>query len=359
MPAWLLPAAMGVGSLIGGLFGKKASNKQQKQNTQWADAETARWDSQFSPFMTSLQGQYGTATDRADKSYNDIYGRYTDMLGDNEAKDFFSNYSQTGGYNPADFNRLTSSIRSAGKNPVSAEGIARIRGNGVFDEMAKTGGYSDSDIRNVRSRTASQVPSFFGSLKDQLNRTNSIQGGFSPGYGAQTRALARDSARSGVEAVRDTEIGLQDSIRSGRMQGASSLSSAEQGLQSLLSQNLMQALGMESGLYSDQARNKLAGGQGLLSDSANKQNMLSGLTNLRSSTDGNQSMFLNALLQGYGLDASTRNNLLSMKLGQNPQGQSWDRFSQLLGALGPAAMTALGSGGSKPKSTGTNSGGFL
>jgi len=161
-------------------------------------------------FTQKLMGNYDEDRATSKGRESDVYGNYSDMY-------------NSGG--------------------LSDENRSRIRGNGVFDEFAKTGGLSGADVANMRSRGGSTIPAFYSSLKDEMERGKAVNNGFNPGYTGQVAKMARDQAHAAQAANLDTELGITDTRNKGRMFGASSLSDAERGLAGLESSNRMGALG--------------------------------------------------------------------------------------------------------------------
>jgi len=126
---------------------------------------------------------------------------------------------------------------------ISNEMRDRIRGSGVFDDMAATGGYTNADMANVRSRGIAPISAFYGNLKNELDKKRAVQGGYGFGYDATSAKMARDNAIAGGNAARDTEIDLSQSIRGNKMQGASALSGAELGYTNALQSGKLAGLG--------------------------------------------------------------------------------------------------------------------
>lgn len=117
------------------------------------------------------------------------------------------------------------------------EAIQRMRGMGGFDEYAKTGGYSDADRANIRSRALSPIGSFASSARDELARRRSVQGGYSPGFDASSRAIRRDASRGIADASLNAELGIMDRVNEGRRWGIGGLTDAEGRLQTLKTGN--------------------------------------------------------------------------------------------------------------------------
>jgi hypothetical protein len=118
----------------------------------------------------------------------------------------------------------------ASRGGMSAEDTARIN-RPIFEEFEKTGGYSDADKANIRSRSNSSIASTYGSLRDDLARRSAASGNFGPGLSGANVKLARQSAQDIGTNARDTEIGLNDTIRQGRMDAARTIAGNQIALQ--------------------------------------------------------------------------------------------------------------------------------
>jgi hypothetical protein len=90
-----------------------------------------------------------------------------------------------------------------------------------YKEFAQTGGVSDQEKDLARRQSASQTSGIFSRLKAGLQRRGRIQGGYNPGQGAQMSQLGRQAAIAGGENLRDTNLGLLQQQRQGRMFGIS------------------------------------------------------------------------------------------------------------------------------------------
>jgi hypothetical protein len=127
---------------------------------------------------------------------------------------------------------------------MSPEVMARMRGGGVFDEFAKTGGFNDRDIQNIRARANSAVPSTFGRIKDEANRQSAISGGYGPGKAALMGRLGRDQTAAEGDTRLGTEIGIKNQVNAGRQWGGTSMAGSEGVLQAQLSDRERAAAGM-------------------------------------------------------------------------------------------------------------------
>jgi len=163
-----------------------------------------------------------------------------------EAEGGYREFSKTGGWDPRRVASMDENIQGfkniARTGGVDEAGQARIRGGGVYDEFSRTGGYSDTDRQNIRSRATSVIPAMYGRMKDEASRASTLQGGYGPGRMAMQSRLARQNASGLSDATRDAEIGIQEGVNRGRQWGAQGMTSSEQGLQDLMSQNRLSSL---------------------------------------------------------------------------------------------------------------------
>src|SRR5262245_15699832 len=99
-------------------MGKSKETKQVNRDLASRYKDISGGNNPFDKFAEELHPRvFDTA--RSDNAYNDLMGRFGDI---------------------------------AGNGGVTPENASRIRGNGVYDEFAKTGGYNAADIANIRSR---------------------------------------------------------------------------------------------------------------------------------------------------------------------------------------------------------------
>lgn len=133
--------------------------------------------------------------------------------------------------NYGDINKSITGLQDYAKiGGVSPEDLARIN-RPLFEEFEKTGGYSEEDKANIRSRSNSSIANTYGSLKENLNRQRAISGNVGPGLSAANFKLARQGAQDIGTNTRDTEIGIGDTVRAGRMDAAKTMAANQLALQ--------------------------------------------------------------------------------------------------------------------------------
>ena len=106
--------------------------------------------------------------------------------------------------------------------------VSAMRGWGVPEEFARTGGFSDADKLNFRQRSNGAVTGIADSLRRGTNQRQTISGGYGPGYDAASGAMSRDAYRAASDAALNTEGTLASQVRSGRQWGAEAGAGNEQ-----------------------------------------------------------------------------------------------------------------------------------
>jgi hypothetical protein len=61
-------------------------------------------------------------------------------------------------------------------------------------DLSKTGGYSDTDIANIRERSISPIRSVYAGANRDVDRQRALQGGYSPNYAAVKAKMAREQS---------------------------------------------------------------------------------------------------------------------------------------------------------------------
>jgi hypothetical protein len=208
--------------------------------------------------------------------YGDVSAAYKNFMGgggvnlaeNNYAMSQLHGLASSGGWDPSRIASMDSNIaglKDIGKTGgLTDEAIARMRGNGVYDEFAKTGGYDDAQQTAYRQRATAGIPAQYQTAMDTANRMSGITGNYNPAAIAQ---MARSSAYDTNRAATDAEASLQDSIRSGRLAGAQGVSSNEQNIQGLMSSNKLAGLqgagSMEANMLNSIAQNRTSAATGL------------------------------------------------------------------------------------------------
>lgn len=280
-----------------------------------SDDPFSSFNNQIAGRVGDMSGRLGKMRERSDQDYE-------------AAKNLYNKFAENGGIDPtqqASINQNRDRLRLFGKfGAESPEQANRVRGNGVFDEFANTGGYSDSDIANIRARGNATGASIFSGLKRNLETGNAVSGGANPGYTAQMAKMARDSARAANESSLDTELGIKDKVNAGRQWGSSNLSDAEKSLIANMLGGTQAANQTEMDLMKMIQQGKQFGASGL-SDLYHNPGADASYENLMNSILGTQ-------LSGINASNANRNQSIDQYL--KAMGMQQDRKLALLGMLG-------------------------
>lgn len=110
--------------------------------------------------------------------------------------------------------------------------------------LSGTGGYSDADKADLRARGVSPIRSIYAGANRDIDRQRSLQGGYSPNYGALKTKMARDLSESiggqvsNVNAdiaskVAQNKVGLAGTYANAAQQGNTAATQALSGATSL------------------------------------------------------------------------------------------------------------------------------
>ncbi len=237
---------------------------------------TKRWTSQIG----GGGGFGGGIPGRTLQDYGDIMGQYGGLLGD--YKNFFGDArGQWGGF------------------------------LGSASNMANTGGLSEGDKANLRSRAISPIRAMYANSLRNVERQRSLQGGYSPGYGTLMSRMNRDTGQGISDATTNAEAAIAEMVQKGKLGGLSAWGS---GLS-----------GMTAGLGG------LLGGMG---------NTIGGMTGLYSATPGMATTFGNQALaaNAQNLDAAKIQSQLGLGLigAQTEAGKLPGKFQSAVGNIGSA-----------------------
>jgi hypothetical protein len=156
----------------------------------------------------------------------------------------YKDFADTGGWDSASRDKVGTNVDTLtqlGKTGgLDSEAANRFRGLGVYDEFAKTGGYSSGDLANIKAQALSPISSAYSSMKGELDRRRSVQGGYAPGFDASSRALRRDTARGIADTSLNANVQLKDRVNQGRMWGAQGASESENAYQGMRTGNMLE-----------------------------------------------------------------------------------------------------------------------
>lgn len=94
-----------------------------------------------------------------------------------------------------------------------------------LEDYSRTGGYSDTDIGNIRERSISPIRSIYDSARRGVDRQKVLSGGYSPNHGALTAKMARESSSRIGDITTKVNADIAQMIASGKLSGLQSLGS--------------------------------------------------------------------------------------------------------------------------------------
>lgn len=150
---------------------------------------------------------------------------------------------KTGGFDEGRLAGITGDVSNlrdfAARGGITDADRANVNRESLLN-FERTGGYSDADIANIRSRANSSVPAYYQNLQDSMSRSRGTGNFSGPGLDRASFKLARQGAQQQGETARDTEIGISDSVRAGKMDAAKFLSGQNLSLADLTSRNSLE-----------------------------------------------------------------------------------------------------------------------
>jgi len=333
---------------------KKKTNKMIDENRHLAQIQGANFQKDLATRIQGNDAQSIQSRNNLQNSLGGISGRNYDVTGDfGEAQGLYRGFSNNGGI---DENRMR------GAHPVFQD-IAnnqdiqnRFRAGGTYEEFNKTGGVSAAEAANLRSRGTSVIPAYYARMKAEADRAGSLQGGYGPGAGALKSRLARDSASASQSAALDTELGISDRVREGRMFGAQGMSQAEAALQGTRLGAAGSLDTSEANIQNSLQRGRMFGAQGIHGISSEQAAIATGNANrnlnrdqfgmgmqadLYNSDRGMERDYLGMNLANRGLTNETMNQGVNQRIAANPI-TTWRDWVQTVGNL-----YKVGGGGGK------------
>jgi len=338
------PITLGIGAAVAG--GKYLSGRSKnKKNQKAIDAERQRTQGFTDEFRNDAQTRLAGAREKDKGVYNYLDAAYKKQAGGGDDVSYntralpgYEDMARTGGWRDSDTADVEGNIRGWDE-------IAQGRGsNATFKEFSETGGYTDEDKTNIRQRIAGQTPALYARLKENLANRGRISGGYGSGVDTASLALARGGAQANAEAVREGEIGLSESIRSGRTAGAEGYS-----------RNVLSALAAKNaarqGMVDSRTRGQSVGLSGMndisrgefgadVSNRDNRNAGIEGSMRLRQmGASGEESSAIAQWMASLGMDASQQERFLAQQLQQNAATgkTTQDLFRDLFG-VADAAM---------------------
>jgi hypothetical protein len=260
--------------------------------------------------------------EQANTWYNQLQGGQTSLESEYipQSQQMWNNYQNAVGTNMQDYGNIMGGYGSfmsdiAKKGPtkfgfqrVSAERPAELgESYGYlretmpgYREFAQTGGYSPTDIQELRARGMAPIRSAYGNTMMEMNRARALGGaGGAPNYIAAASRAQRQLPGQMADAMTGVNAELANSIRQGRLAGLSGMAGIGSTMGGLSSQEAGRMLQASMSNQNADLQAQQLSEQSLQAMRQHQLAGLSGQTSLYGTTPGMASTFGNQALQAY------------------------------------------------------------
>jgi len=217
---------------------------------------------------------------------------------------------------------------------------------GNLSELAKTGGYSDANIADLRARGTSPIRSVYANAMRELERNKALQGGYSPGAGAASAKMAREQAGLLSGATTNINAGIAENRAANRLSAAPSYMSAASHETDLMNEIARRNLDARTGAESFNLQRELAALSGMSGEknrlSGEELAALSGMGGIESFDAGREGQLLSGMTSLYGTSPA----LASTFGDQTQRAAELDSANKARGLTIPRKSGGLALGGS-------------
>lgn len=285
-----------------------------------------------SPLTTSMTNNYNTAAATGTSNYNDIMGAYKNEYGQVPAPTQFG-YNRVDATRPGELNESYAALRGA------------LPG---YQEFANTGGYSPTDIQELRARGTSPIRAAYGNSMMQLDRARSLGGSAgAPNYIAALSKMQREQPGQMASAMTDVNARLAEDIRSGKLAGLGGMTQVGGQMGQLSSAEAGRQLQAAISNQGADLQSKGMTEESLMNNFRNKMGALGAMTSLYGTSPGMAGTFGNQVLGATGQENNYNLGLLNAQRGAlNPASQGtpwWHTALKVAGTVAPYAAMAFSS----------------
>lgn len=175
----------------------------QRGVTQYNQSQQpTKTQTEFEPVSQTFMNNYNQTAPQNIQDYGNIMKGYQGLNVGGPTK--FS-YQKVSAPRPAELNESYGYLREAAPG---------------YREFAQTGGYSPTDIQELRARGTSPIRAAYGNTQMQLDRARSLGGGGgAPNYIAAASKAQRELPGQMADAMTGVNAQLAEDIRAGKLQG--------------------------------------------------------------------------------------------------------------------------------------------
>lgn len=329
-------------------MGKKKENPAQNVINQSQQAyqktlQPSATENELAGMSGNFMNNYNNAVTQQTGDYSNIMGAYNNLRSSMPGPTSFG-YNKVSAERPNELNQAYGYLNEAAPG---------------YREFANTGGYSPTDIQELRARGVSPIRTSYANTMQELNRARALGGDSgAPNYIAAVSRAERELPQQLADATTNVNAGLADSIRQGKLQGLAGLSgigstmgglSSDEAARMLTAATSNQRADLQAQSLSEESRQNAV---------RNQLAALSGQSGLYGTTPGMTSTFGNQALNAYGQRIGAENarnnyglNLLGTQLqgysaNQGQQGSPW--WQKALAATAAGAATYFTGGLAAP-----------
>lgn len=279
-------------------MGKSKQNPAQQVATQaqqsyQSSLTPSASESQFSGFAPQFMNNYNQAVQRNTQDYGNIMNQYQQFGANLGAPKEFS-YQTVNAPTPKELNESYGYLREAMPG---------------YRQFAATGGYSPTEMQDIRARGIAPIRAAYGNTMLELNRARALGGGGSgaPNYIAALARTNRDLSQGTSDAMQNVNAGLAESVRQGKEFGLQGISGTGSTLGGLSSQEAQRQLSASMANQSANLQAQSLTEQALEANRSAQLAAMGGQASLYGTTPGMASTFGNQAISGYGTLAEMQN----------------------------------------------------
>lgn len=287
-------------------------------------------ESEMTPISQNYADLFNLSAGRQMQDYGDMMTGYQDFSKSLKPTTF--GYNKVSAKRPEELGEAYGYLREAAPG---------------YREFASTGGYSPTDIQELRARGVAPIRSAYGNTMMEMNRSRSLGGaGGSPNYIAAASKAQRDLPGQMADATTTVNAGLAEQIRNGKLAGLSGLTGIGDSMGGLSSAEASRILQADTANQSADLQAKSMTEQSLQNMRQGQLSSLSGQSNLYGTSPAMAATFGNQALNAYQTRAQMEQNRQQTGLQLlGTQMQSSGNYTQANPAGTPWWQTAMQVGG--------------
>lgn len=167
--------------------------------------------------MQSHNSNYNRAVTQNIGDYQSIMEAYRRLLGNAQGRNSMSSSGGPNGRQTFNPTFVQPQQYQYSSDPAHTESIGRMR------NLSDTGGYSETDKADLRSRGISPIRSIYAGANRDMARRNALSGGTAANYGALRSRNAREMSDLVSGATQNVNAGIAENVARNKMSSTSQL----------------------------------------------------------------------------------------------------------------------------------------